>query len=474
MPVSTRLAHFTACIAALGVLLTSATAFAQVASITRGGLGNSPSWNWPAGTWNVAAMLVDANGAPIGGLSAGYSYTHSGTTYPAFVTVDMVASAPDASHFIRVYRSQDPLVPGTFGADYAEYACDAGGGVLEDFCNADSAGSYIGGGSGYLIDPDFTASGTVPGGGDGVGALTRGGLGNSPSWNWPAGTWEVAALLLDAEGELVGGLSQGYAYTHSGTTYPAFVGVDMLASAPDASHWIRVYRKQGTLAPGTFGADYAEYSCDAGSGVLEDFCDADSAGSNIDGGSGLLPEPDFAATGTVLGGGEGVGALTRTGLGNSPSWNWPAGTWEVVAYLVDGAGQPIGGLSQGYSYTHSGTTYPAFVRVDMLSSAPSGAWAIRVLRKQGPITDPFDYDAEFADYGCSDGLGGVAEACDADTAASLVNDFNGHLREPDFRPLTPTLVPLLGPVERALLVGLVLASAAAALASRRAEERRRA
>ena len=169
-----------------------------------------------------------------------------------------------------------------------------------------------------------------------------------------------------------------------------------------------------------------------------------------------------------------VASITRGGLGNSPSWNWPAGTWNVAAVLVDANGAPIGGLSAGYSYTHSGTTYPAFVTVDMLSSAPSGAWAIRVLRKQGPITDPFDFDAEFADYGCSDGLGGVADACDADTAASLVNDFSGHLREPDFRPLTPTLVPLLGPVERALLVGLMLVSAAAALASRRAGDRRRA
>ena len=306
-----------------------------------------------------------------------------------------------------------------------------------------------------------------------VESITRGGLGNNPTWNWPAGTWEVAGLLLDGGGQPVGGLSLGYSYTHSGTTYPAFVTVDMLATAPDASHWIRVYRVQGTLAPGSVGADYADYSCDAGGGLIADFCDANTSASSING-NGQLRETDFIGTGTVPGGGVGVAVITRGGLGNSPAWNWPAGTWDVVAVLLDGSGQPIGGLSLGYTYTHSGTTYPAFVTVDMLASALSSNHTIRVLRKQGPITGPTDPDAEVADFPCDDGGGGLAAICDADSASSLIDGTGvGRLRDPDFSPMgTIPLVPSLDGFGIGLLAAVLLGAGTLAPAGHTAMRRR--
>ncbi len=91
-----------------------------------------------------------------------------------------------------------------------------------------------------------------------------------------------------------------------------------------------------------------------------------------------------------------VQSIDRGGLGNSPSRNWPAGTWEVAAFLIDGKGRPVGDLSAGFSVTLSGTTYPAFVNVDMLASARSASSRIRVLRKQGSLTGLEDLDADFA------------------------------------------------------------------------------
>ena len=298
-----------------------------------------------------------------------------------------------------------------------------------------------------------------------VETLARTGFGNSTSWNWPTGTWEVAAVLFDANGQPVGGLSAGFSTTLPGTLFPAGVTVDMLASAPDTSHKIRVYRVQGTLESGTFGADYAAYSCDAGGGVIADFCDAVTSASLI-AGTGCLREPDFLGTGTVPGGGEGVGELARTGFGNSPSWNWPAGTWEVAAVLLDSNGQPVGGLSPGFSTTLPGTLYPAGVSVDMLASAPNASHRIRVLRKQGAILGPRDRDAEIADFPCDDGGGGIAAICDADSAASYIDGEIGQLRDPDFSPMMVP-VPSLGAAGTVLLLSTLLGVGAALLAGGR-------
>ncbi len=305
-----------------------------------------------------------------------------------------------------------------------------------------------------------------------VQSIDRGGLGNSASRNWPAGTWEVAALLLDSSGQPVGGLSAGFTVTLFGTTYPAFVTVDMVTAAPDTSHTIRVYRVQGTLEPGTFGADYADYSCDAGGGMIEEFCDAASSGSPIDG-NGALSQEDFLGTGTVPGGGKGVGRLTRNGLGNSPSRNWPAGNWEVAAFLIDGKGRPVGDLSAGFSVTLSGTTYPAFVNVDMLASPRSASSRIRVLRKQGSLTGPEDLNAEFADFSCDDGTGGIVAHCDAESAASPIGGGIGFLGDADFSPTVPfPPVPSLHRVGVGLLVAFLLAGGAAR-AARSAQTRGR-
>lgn len=138
-----------------------------VASITRGGLGNAPTWNWPAGTWFVAAVLLDESGSVIGGLSQGFSVVTSGSVYPAFVEVEMLATATSLDR-IRVFRKQSAISPGDTGVEFADYLCDDGGGGVEAICDA-SAPSPVGGGFGQLRETEFTGVGTVPDGSLGVG-----------------------------------------------------------------------------------------------------------------------------------------------------------------------------------------------------------------------------------------------------------------------------------------------------------------
>jgi hypothetical protein len=136
--------------------------------------------------------------------------------------------------------------------------------------------------------------------------------------------------------------------------------------------------------------------------------------------------------------------------------------------LLDKSGQPVGGLAGGFSVTLSGTTYPAFVQVDMLATAAKASHRIRVLRKQGLITGPDDPDADVADFPCDDGGGGISAICDAESAASPIDGGSGFLREPDFSTVIPfPPVPSLGAAAMALLAAGLAGSGIARLATGR-------
>lgn len=137
-------------VAALGF---SAGAAGQVTSIATGGSANVPAWNWPAGTYQVKAVLLDATLSPIGGLSTGFSFGATGSVHPSLVTYTLV-SAPVTSSTIRFYRTTNAtLNPGDTNVAFADFVCTS------TPCAAGS--NPLATASNTLQNPAFTGTGTV-------------------------------------------------------------------------------------------------------------------------------------------------------------------------------------------------------------------------------------------------------------------------------------------------------------------------
>jgi hypothetical protein len=411
------------CLALLLLFVSSSASAEGVLRITRDGLGNVSAWNWPAGIWYVAAVLLDAEGDAVGELSEGFQVILTGATFPSSVEVEMEATASVGDR-IRVFRASSPLAPGATGVEFADFLCDDGGGVAA-LCDVASP-SGVDGGTGYLKNGAFTGVGAIPGGAAGLAAITRAGLGNVPDWNWPVGTWYVRGVLLNEHGHAVGQLSEGFSVALTGTTFPSSVDAEVFGTAPAGAR-IRVFRSLEPIAPGDVGVAFADFLCDDGDGGTQAVCDPLSGASPV-GGTGYLREIDFAAVGAVPNGSLGVAAITRNGLGNVPSWNWPAGTWYVTAVLMNAAGEALNIPLPGFQVTLSGTTFPSSVEVQVFANATPSQY-LRVFRSQGPIL-PGDTGVEYADFPCDAGPG-VESWCDALTGASLIGD-TGYLREIDF------------------------------------------
>lgn len=415
-----------------------------VASIARNGFGNDPSLNWPAGTWYVTAIQLDESGGAVGKLVSGFNMTLLGSSYRAFVDLEMLATAP-ATHRVRVFRKQSLIVPGDSNVEFADYLCDDGGGGLAALCDA-SAPSPVGGGFGALSDSDFTGVGAVPNGEPGVALISVDGSGNDPTFNWSAGTWHVKAILMDGWGNAVGNLSDGVIMVNPGNAYPAFVSVQMRRSAP-STYRIRVFRNLGPISQGDTNVEFADFGCDDPDTPKS--CDFLSGGSLISDANGRLKETDFTGVGVVPDGAIGVASITQNGSGNTPAWNWPTGTWHVSAILLNYAGDPLSLPSARFEFVASGNLFPAFVKVTMFATA-SATHAIRVFRSPAPI-NPGDTGLEYVDFSCDDGSGGIADICDAFSGAALINGVGGYLKNPDFTGVGDVPSVVVGAPESPLL-----------------------
>lgn len=142
-------------VAALGF---STVAAGQVTSIASGANANVTAWNWPAGTDQVKAVLLDATLNPIGALSAGFSFSATGNIHPGSVTYTLV-SAPAASSTIRFYRTTNAtLTRGDTNVAFADFACTstpcaAGSNSRATAANTLQNGAFTGTGTVLPVSP---------------------------------------------------------------------------------------------------------------------------------------------------------------------------------------------------------------------------------------------------------------------------------------------------------------------------------
>ncbi len=136
-------------VAALGF---STVAAGQVTSIDFGSNANVAQWNWPAGTYQVKAVLLDATLNPIGALSTGFSFSTPGSLNPGSVTYTLV-SAPASTSTIRFYRTTNAtLTAGDTNVAFADFACTAtpcaaGSNALATAANTLQNGAFTGTGT---------------------------------------------------------------------------------------------------------------------------------------------------------------------------------------------------------------------------------------------------------------------------------------------------------------------------------------
>jgi hypothetical protein len=133
----------------------SADGFVPDVDLQIDGNGNLGLSNWPAGTWQVRAVLVNQDGDFQTGLSTELTYNNQfGTICPAFVSVQTNFIQPQLGWSIRVYRLNGaPILPATPNVDYATYSCNDAGN-LAAYCQ--SGTQFPLPGDGVLHNPAFT------------------------------------------------------------------------------------------------------------------------------------------------------------------------------------------------------------------------------------------------------------------------------------------------------------------------------
>lgn len=119
-----------------------------------------------------------------------------------------------------------------------------------------------------------------------------------------------------------------------------------------------------------------------------------------------------------------ITAMSYNGGGNSPSYNWPAGTWYTRGIYVTGSGAFVGTLGPAHSQTFSGSLYPLF-KITVSASAQT-SYSLRIYRKLGSDFNMASLPALHADYSCNAG-GTLAAYCTVgtpDTPFVRNGDFN--------------------------------------------------
>ena len=107
---------------------------------------------------------------------------------------------------------------------------------------------------------------------------------------WPAGTWSVRAILLDAANAPIGG-STGFTLVSGPPSPLAWCSAYITVTSATPAHKVRVFRKIGSLNPGDTGVQFAEFSCNNG-GNLAAICDPSLNSLS-------LPNAVFTSTGTL-------------------------------------------------------------------------------------------------------------------------------------------------------------------------------
>jgi len=218
----------------------------------------------------VRAVLLDGE-FPVGELTPGFDFNATGSNYPAGVTVSLFANGFPTDK-IRIYRKLGPIFPGDPNLEYADVLCVAGSGNLEPLCQPFQT-LPIDNKQGHLPNDAFVGTADVPPSArPGSATINVTGYAAASSLeSWPYGIYELAAILLDRQGQPLGDLSSTTQFGSGGNIYPvAQIGTSIDAASSDR---IRIFHTTGQFIPGQ-SYPYTDYFCNDGNGGVLPGCQA--------------------------------------------------------------------------------------------------------------------------------------------------------------------------------------------------------
>ena len=101
-------------------LIVSEVKAQEISSLAQGTIFDSPTLNWPDGTWYVRAILLDESKNQVGVLSPEINFVLNSNW--TSVNVTMASSAP-TTYFIRFYRSNSSISGGDLNTEYVDFSC---------------------------------------------------------------------------------------------------------------------------------------------------------------------------------------------------------------------------------------------------------------------------------------------------------------------------------------------------------------